>query len=43
MKKFKPLTEMTKAELKDWKLWAQEEVREYQDFIEEINEHLENR
>ncbi len=39
-KKFKPITEMSIDELQDWKLWAQDEVREYQEFIKEINEAL---
>ena len=31
------------AELKDWKFWAQDEIREYQDFIDEANQELANR
>jgi hypothetical protein len=42
-KEFKPPTEMTKAELKDWKLWAENEISEYQDLIDEINKELKKR
>ncbi len=39
----KPIEQMSKGELEDWKFWAQDEVREYRDFIDEINQELSKR
>lgn len=41
--KMKPLPEMSKAELKDWIEWAEDEIIEYDEFIYDLNEELRKR
>lgn len=41
--KIKQKEEMSVKELKDWINWAEEEMREYRDFADELREELKTR